>query len=57
MKAITILVVIMTEYIVRHALKAITFHHLLLLKFAHAALFKGALQLKLITKPRLLVLK
>jgi len=46
----------MTEYIVEHILKAITYHHLLL-KFAHVALFKGVLQLKLIMIIRLFVLK
>jgi len=46
----------MIEYIVRHVLKAITYHHLLL-KFVHASLFEGVLQLKLITKIRLFVLE
>jgi len=49
-----VVVVIMTEYIVGHILEAITYHHLLL-KFVHAALFEGALQLKLIMKIRLFV--
>jgi len=51
-----VVVVIMTEYIVGHILKALNYHHLLL-KIAYTALFEGALQLKLITKIRLFVLK
>jgi len=51
-----VVVVIMTEYIIGHILKAITYHHLLL-KIVHAALFEGVLQLKLITKIRLFVLE
>jgi len=49
-------VVIMTEHIVGHILKVITYHHLLL-KIVHAALFEGVLQFKLITKIRLFVLE
>jgi len=49
-------VVIMTEYIIGHILKAITYYYLLL-KNVHAALFEGVLQLKWITKIRLFVLE
>jgi len=52
------IVFIMTECTVGYVLKAITYHHLLLkICTVHAVLFKGALQLKLITKIRLFVLK
>jgi len=51
-------VVNMTKYIVGHALKAITFYHLATpVKFVHATLFEGVLQLKLMTKPRLFKFK
>jgi len=51
-----VVVVIMTEYIGGHVLKTITYHHLLL-NFVQAALFKGALKLKLHMKIMLFVLE
>jgi len=46
-----------TKYIVGHTLKAISQHSITSIKFTYAALFEGALQLKLIIKQGYYVLK
>jgi len=51
-----VVVVIMTEYIVGHVLKAITYHHLLL-KICTCGTIWGCTTIKLITKIRLFVLE